>query len=111
MGKTYGQSNGRITSCDGYDAAFDICHAFDCKKGGLIPEHCNDLRDSFSDLTSKAFTPSHVLGDPKIYRGRAVRGSRDKRKGSPYKDKGDLKGCLLIRDLWVQGTNIINNVL
>ena len=96
--------------CNGYGAAFDICHAFDCKKVGSIPEHHNDLRVSFSDLASKAFTPTHVLGDPKIYTGRAVRGGTDKLKGSPYKDKGYLKGCLLIRDLWVQGTNSINNM-
>ena len=96
--------------CDGYCAAFDICHAFDCKKVGLIPDHHNDLRDRFSDLASTAFTPIHVLGDPKIYTGCAVRGGKDKLKGSPYKDKGYLKECLLIRDLWVQGTNSINSM-
>ena len=94
--------------CNGYGAAFEICHAIDCKKVGLIPENHNDLRDRVSNLASKAFTPTHVLGNPKIYTDRDVSGGNDNLKGSPYKDKGGLKGGLLIRDLWVQGTNSIH---
>ena len=69
--------------CDGYGVAFDICNTLDCKNGGLITAHHNDLCDRVSDLESKYFTPTHVLGDPKIYIGRAVRGGKDKLKGSP----------------------------
>ena len=73
-------------------------------------EHHNDLRDRFSDLASTAFTPTHVLGDPKIYTGCAVRGGKDKLKGYPYMDKGELKRDLFIRDLWAQGMNSIHDM-
>ena len=69
--------------CNGYGAAFEICHALDCKKGGLIPEHHNDLRDRVSDLVIKAITPTHVLGNPKTYTDRAISGGKDKIKGYP----------------------------
>ena len=68
-----------------------------CKKGGLITEHHNKLHDGVTELTSNVFIPTHVLDDPKIYRGTDVRGGKDKLKGSPSKDKGELKGDLLIR--------------
>ena len=70
----------------------------------------NDLCDGVSDLVIKAFTPMHVHDDPKIYTGRAVQGGKDKLKGHPSKDVGELKGDLLIRDLWTQGTDSIHNM-
>ena len=63
-----------------------------------------------SDLSRKAFTPTEMHDDPKIYTCRAVRGGKEKLKGSPSKDKEEPKGCLLIRYLWTQGTNIIYNM-
>ena len=78
---------------------FDICHSLDCNKGGLITARHNRLCDGVSDLASKAFNPMHVRDDPKIYTHCVVRGGKDKIKGSPLKDEGDLKGVLLIRDL------------
>ena len=59
---------------------------------------------------SKAFTPTHVNGNPKIYTGSAVRGGKYKLKGQPSKDQGDMKGDILIRDLWTQGTDSIHNM-
>ena len=47
----------------------------------------------------KAFTPMHVRDDPKTNTGRAVWVGEEKLKGSPSKEKEDLKGDLLIRDL------------
>ena len=46
--------------CDGCGAAFDICHALGCKKGGLIMARHNGLRDGVTELASKAFAPTHV---------------------------------------------------
>ena len=60
--------------CDGCGAAFDICHALGCKKGGLIMARHNGLRDGVTELASKAFAPTHVRDNPKIYTSRAVRG-------------------------------------
>ena len=96
--------------CDGCGAAFDIYRALDCKKGGLVMAHHNKLCDEVANLASKAFTPTHIHDAPQIYTGPAMRGWKDNIKGSPKKDKGELKGGLLIRDLWMQGTDSIHNM-
>ena len=67
--------------CDGCGAAFTICHALDCKKGGLITAGHNELRYGFANLADKAFTPAHVHNDPKIFTGCAVREERPKPRG------------------------------
>ena len=39
-----------------------------------------------------------------------MRVGKDKIKGPPLKDKGDLKGDLLVRDLWIQRTDSIHDM-
>ena len=58
--------------CDGGNAKSSICHALDCKRGGLVTARHNELRDGVADLASRAFTHSHVRNDPLIYQGCAV---------------------------------------
>ena len=58
--------------CDGCNSKFSICHALDCKRGGLVMAHHNELRDGIADLASRAFTPCHVCNNPLIYQGCAV---------------------------------------
>ena len=82
--------------------AFNICHSLDCRKGGLVTGHHNKLRDRVANHASKVFTPTHVHGDPKIYTACAMRGGKEKIKGSPLKYEEELKGGLLIRYLWMQ---------
>ena len=53
--------------CDGCNAKFSICHALDCKRGGLVTARHNELRDGVADPASRAFTLSHVRNDPLIY--------------------------------------------
>ena len=96
--------------CDGCGTEFDICHALDCKKGGLITACHNKLRYGVANLASKAFTPTYVRNNPKIYTGRTVREGEYKLKGSPSKDEEDLKGYPLIIDLWMQGTDRIHDM-
>ena len=60
-------------NCDGYNAKFSICHALDCKRGGLVTARHNEIRDGVADLASRAFTPSHVRNDPLIYQGCAMK--------------------------------------
>ena len=48
--------------------------------------------------------------NPKIYTGRAVHEGKDKLKGPPSHDVGDMRGGLLIRDLWKQGMDSIHNM-
>ena len=42
----------------------------------------NELRDGVSDLTGKAYTPSHVRDNPLIYSGRAVKRTKATPAGS-----------------------------
>ena len=59
---------------------------------------------------SKAFTPTHVRDDPKINTGRSMQGGKDKLKGYPLKDEEELKGDLLIKQLWTQETDSIHDM-
>ena len=65
-----------------YNTACSICHVLDCKKGGLVTAHHNNLHYGFANLSGKAFTPSHVCDDPIIDPGHVVRKRKALPKGS-----------------------------
>ena len=68
--------------CDYFNVSLSIWNALDCKKGGLVTEHHNDIRDVVADLSGKASTPTHVRNNPPhIHRSR-----RAKAKGSYGRD-------------------------
>ena len=56
--------------CDGRGTAFDTCHTFEYKKGGVITACHNKLYGGVADLVRNVFTPMHVHDIPKIYTGR-----------------------------------------
>ena len=104
---------------DGCNANFNICHALDCKWGGLVMALHNKLRDEVADLEGKAFTPSHVSDDLLIFSGCAMKRSKE----NPSRIKGttvldvmppigamEQKGDLLIRDLWQNGTDSLHDM-
>ena len=97
---------------NGCGAAFFICNALDCNNGDLITARHNELCDEAADLAGNAFTPTHVCENPKFLTGHAVCGGKGKYndKGVPPKDKGELKGNLLIRYLWTEGTDSIHGM-
>ena len=90
--------------------SFGIYHALYCKKGVLIAARHNKLRDGVVDLMSKVLIPMHVREDTKIYTVRTVHGGKERFKGSISKDKGELKGDLLIRYLWTQRVESIHDM-
>ena len=49
-------------TCDGCGAAFNLEHALDCRKGGLVIQRHNEIRDALGDLASIAFR--NVLKEP-----------------------------------------------
>ena len=107
------------TYCDGYQAKFSISHALDCKKGGLVAACHNELSDGVEDLAGKDFTPSHVREDPLVYSGRSVKSTKAAPSGvngNSGQTAGQLtevteqKGDLLIRDLWQQGNDSVNEM-
>ena len=82
--------------CDGCNARFSICHALDCKRGGLIIARHNKLRDGVADLAGKDFTPSQVRNDPLIYQGCAVKRTKARSAGpSGTTDTGGPRGSHL----------------
>ena len=96
-----------------------ICHALNCKRGGLVTAHHNKLRDKVTDLAGKAFTPSHVHNDPIIYQGCAVKRTKAKQAGpSGITDTEDTppeateqKGDLLLRDIWQMGHTVFTTYM
>ena len=95
-------------------AAFSIFHDLDFNKGGLITVRQKELRDGVANLAGKAFTPTHVHDNPKTFIGCAVCGGKAKAKAkfkeaSPQGEGGE-KGGLLIRDLYMQGTDSIHDM-
>ena len=66
--------------CYSCGAAFSIRHALDCKKSGLVMACHNELRDGVANLAGKAFTPTYVHNDPKIFTARAMGGGGAKEK-------------------------------
>ena len=104
--------------CNGYNAQFSICHALDCKRGGLVMVRHNELRDRVADLNGKTFTPSHVRNDPLIYQGCAVKRTKSK----PARPSGitntedtppeatEQKEDLLLQELWHNGTDSVQEM-
>ena len=100
--------------CYGCGSAFSICDTLDCKKGGLVTDCHNELRDKVADLAGKAFIPAYVREDPNIFTSRTVQEGKSKAKGkgkeAPSPEKGNGKGYILIRDLWTQGKDSIHDM-
>ena len=48
--------------CDGCGDPFDLSHALSCRKGGLVTQHHNEVRDPFGDLAALAW--SQVTREP-----------------------------------------------
>ena len=58
--------------CDGYGGEFTLQHALDCRKGGLIIQQHNEVRETLSDLASIAFRD--VIRKPIVRYADSVRG-------------------------------------
>jgi hypothetical protein len=113
----YAKSPGDLQShCDGCGAKFSVRHGLECKKGGLVISRHNEIRDELSDLASKAFIPSAVRDEPKIFYSRPVEKKAASNQPNPSvprthpKTQCEDRGDLLIRGLWARGTDCIIDV-
>ncbi len=71
-------------SCDGCGAPFDLGHALDCKKGGLVTQRHNEVRDALGDIAAMAY--KEVVREPIV------------------RDADDARGIpALVADLGVRG--------
>ena len=104
--------------CYGCNARFSICHALNCKRGGLVTALHNELRDGVADLAGEAFTTSYVRNEPLIYQGCAVKRTKSKPAGPSGStnivdtppESTEQKGGLMLRDLWNNWTDSVHNM-
>ena len=53
--------------CDGCGSTFDLSHALDCRKGGLVTQRHNEVRDALGDLAALAY--KDVICEPIVREG------------------------------------------
>ena len=53
--------------CDGCGSAFDLTHALDCRKGGLVIQRHNEIRDAIADVSSMVW--GQVKREPVVREG------------------------------------------
>ena len=116
---SYDSTKNADNTCEKIKISFSGCMRIIFHKVCLVTARHNELRDGVSDLTGKAFTPSHVQNDPLIYSGRAVKRKNTKPAGSsgnkyhtaaPPPEFTEQKCDLLIRDLWQQGIGSVHDM-
>ena len=52
--------------CDGCGAPYSLVHAIDCKKGGLVTQRYNEVRDALGDFSALAY--KEVTREPIVRR-------------------------------------------
>jgi hypothetical protein len=102
------------SQCDGCLEKFDICHALQCKKGGLVIMRHNEIKDELCDLLSKALVPSAVRDEPRIHPCRPVEKTPAPKEPDPVRrinpQVDDDRGDILVRGFWARGTDCIIDV-
>ena len=69
--------------CDGCGEVFSLTHALDCRKGGLVIQHHNEMRDTIGDTASIMY--KEVIREPVVQEANNACGVRD---ASPSLGKG-----------------------
>ena len=59
-------------NCDGCEGPFDMTHALDCKKGGLVTQQHNEVRDALGDIAALAY--KEVVREPVVREADEARG-------------------------------------
>ena len=79
----------------------------------------NEILDGVADLVGKDLPPSHMHNNPLIFAGCDVKSPKvkpDRTIGSTSRDNGpppeatEYKGCILICDLWKNGTGSVHDI-
>jgi len=103
------------TSCDscGESKKFNVNHALDCKKGGLVTARHNGSRDELRDLLAQLFSPSRIRCEPMInpapMRANGTKTHVPSASSSSSFLNAD-RGDLLIRGFWEGSTDTIIDV-
>ena len=103
------------TSCDGCGESkkFDVNHALDCKKGGLVTARHDEIRDELRDLLAHVFSPSRIRCEPMINPA-PMRANGTKTHVPCASSSSDSlnadRGDLLVRGFWEKSTDTIIDV-
>jgi len=103
------------TSCDGCGESkkFDVNHALDCKKCGLVTTRHDEIRDELRDLLAHVFSPSRMRCEPIINHApmRANGTKTNMRSDFSSSDFANAnRGHLLVRGVWEKSTDTIIDV-
>ena len=83
-------------NCDGCSAPFDLSHALSCRKGGLVTQRHNEVRDAFGDLSSLAY--GQVVREPVV------------REANHSSDSPALVADLSVNGVWVPQSEVLFDV-
>ena len=84
-------------TCDGCGATFSYEHALDCKKGGLVTRHHNEVRDTLGDLSSIVY--KDIIREPVI------------QEACEVADEPSLVTDLGVRGVWQPQTQALFDIL
>jgi len=84
------------TTCDGCGEPFSMTHALDCKKGGLIIQRHNEIRDTIGDLASIAW--KNIIKEPVV------------RDANPQHGQPALVADLGARGVWERQTEALFDI-
>jgi len=103
------------TSWDGCGESkkFDVNHALDCKKGGLVTARHDKIRDEFRDLLAHVFSPSRIRCEPMINPAPMRANGTKTHVPSASSSSGFLnadRGDLLICGFWEGSTDTIIDI-
>ena len=62
--------------CDGCNAGYSVEHGLSCKKGGLVGQRHDDLRDEIIHLCGLALSTGRVNSEPTFFYGNGTSASR-----------------------------------
>ena len=84
------------SNCDGCSAPFNLSHALSCRKGGLVTQRHNEVRDAFGDLSSLAY--GQVVREPVV------------REAHHSSDSPALVADLSVHGIWVPQSEALFDV-